>query len=266
MTLTFLRWALALWPDRLRGARDAEARPRDPAAALAVRRRDGRARLHRLQRAVLCRRALTPARSTCRIIQGAVPALVLIGARFVLGVRVTGLQAFGASLTMLGVAAIAAQGDWSRLADARVQQRRRADAGRLRVLCRLYAGLRDRPAVSGFGFLAAMALRGADDLVPLFISRSRTASSSGRPGKGLAAAGLRGARARLLAQLLYMRGVELIGPGPRGRVRQSRAGVRRGDGGRLARRAVRRLPCGRAGARRWRHRHRAAQVGLTASA
>ncbi len=50
------------------------------------------------------------------IIQGAMPALVLIGARLFLGARFTALQALGALTTMLGVAAIAAQGDPARLA------------------------------------------------------------------------------------------------------------------------------------------------------
>ena len=49
------------------------------------------------------------------IIQGAIPALVLLGARAFLGVRFTGLQALGAVITMLGVVAIAAQGDLARL-------------------------------------------------------------------------------------------------------------------------------------------------------
>ena len=45
------------------------------------------------------------------IIQGGIPAFVLIGARVFLGVRFTALQALGAAVTMTGVAAIAAQGD-----------------------------------------------------------------------------------------------------------------------------------------------------------
>ena len=50
------------------------------------------------------------------IIQGAIPALVLIGARVFLGVRFTALQALGALITMIGVGVIAAQGDLARLA------------------------------------------------------------------------------------------------------------------------------------------------------
>ena len=50
------------------------------------------------------------------IIQGAIPALVLIGARAFLGVRFGALQALGAVVTMLGVVVIAAQGDPAKLA------------------------------------------------------------------------------------------------------------------------------------------------------
>jgi hypothetical protein len=50
------------------------------------------------------------------IIQGAIPALVLIGARPFLGARFTALQGLGALTTMAGVVAIAAQGDLNRLA------------------------------------------------------------------------------------------------------------------------------------------------------
>src|SRR5471030_1570220 len=49
------------------------------------------------------------------IIQGAIPALVLIGAWLVFGAKVRLLQAFGAFVTMVGVAAIASQGDVARL-------------------------------------------------------------------------------------------------------------------------------------------------------
>jgi len=49
------------------------------------------------------------------IIQGAIPALVLIGARVFLGVRFGAWQALGALVTMLGVVVIAAQGDLAKL-------------------------------------------------------------------------------------------------------------------------------------------------------
>ena len=50
------------------------------------------------------------------IIQGAIPALVLMGARVFLKVRFSASQVVGALITMLGVAVIAAQGDPAKLA------------------------------------------------------------------------------------------------------------------------------------------------------
>ena len=50
------------------------------------------------------------------IIQGAIPALVLIGARVFLRRPASPLQALGAAATMAGVATIAAEGDPARLA------------------------------------------------------------------------------------------------------------------------------------------------------
>src|SRR6202051_1281470 len=88
------------------------------------------------------------------IIQGAVPALVLLGARVFLGVRFTALQALGALVTMIGVGVIAAQGDLARLAALAF------NSGDVMMVAGvvLYAGytigLRQRPHVS-HGSLAA---------------------------------------------------------------------------------------------------------------
>jgi drug/metabolite transporter (DMT)-like permease len=150
------------------------------------------------------------------IIQGAVPALVLIGARAIFGVRVTGLQVLGTSATMLGVTAIAAQGDWSRLASLAFNF---GDVLML-VACVLYAGytvgLRARPAVSALGFLAAMAFAALLTSIPLFvleIARGEFIWPTGTAWALLAYAALGPA---FLAQVLYMRGVQLIGPGRAG--------------------------------------------------
>ena len=72
------------------------------------------------------------------IIQGAIPAFVLIGARLIFGVRVGPWQAFGAFITMVGVAAIASQGDLAKLLGAGLQQRRPDHVARQHFLRRLY--------------------------------------------------------------------------------------------------------------------------------
>jgi drug/metabolite transporter (DMT)-like permease len=103
------------------------------------------------------------------IIQGAIPALVLIGARLFLGLRFTALQALGAMITMLGVAAIASQGDPARLAALAFNS---GDVMMV-VAAVLYAGytvgLRERPNVSGLSMLAAMAFAAFVTSVPLMI-------------------------------------------------------------------------------------------------
>ncbi len=103
------------------------------------------------------------------IIQGAMPALVLIGARMFLGARFTALQALGALTTMIGVAAIAAQGEVARLAALAFNE------GDVMIVIAvvLYAGytigLRERPRVSGLSLLAGMALAAFVTSVPLMI-------------------------------------------------------------------------------------------------
>lgn len=150
------------------------------------------------------------------ILQGATPALVLIGARIFLSLRVTPVQAAGAVLTMIGVVAIAAQGDLWRLATLAF------NSGDVMMVIAvvLYAAytvaLREKPAVSGFSLLFGMALAAFVTSLPLMIWE--TASS------GFTAPTLRGWLVLLYAalgpafvsQMFYMRGVELIGPGPAG--------------------------------------------------
>jgi drug/metabolite transporter (DMT)-like permease len=150
------------------------------------------------------------------IIQGAIPAFVLIAARFGFGEKVAAMQALGVFATMVGVTTIAAQGDWSRLAALAF------NSGDLMVLaaCFLYAGytlaLRARPRVTGLGFLAGMALAAFLTSIPLFAFEA-AAGDVIRPGWTalllLLAAALGPAFA---GQLFYIRGVELIGPGHAG--------------------------------------------------
>ncbi len=150
------------------------------------------------------------------IIQGAIPAFVLIGARFVFGEKVRALQALGAFATMVGVVAIASQGDWSKLAGLAF------NSGDLMVLiaCFLYAGytigLRDRPRVSGLGLLAGMALAAFLTSIPLFVWEVATGDFIWPTGEGLLLLLFAALGPAFASQVFYMRGVELIGPGRAG--------------------------------------------------
>jgi drug/metabolite transporter (DMT)-like permease len=151
------------------------------------------------------------------LIQGSIPALVLIGARLTFGVRATLLQTLGAIVTIVGVAAIAAQGDWSRLTSLTFNF---GDV-LLLIASMLYAGytlgLRDRPAVSGMGFLAAMAIAALATSIPLFVVEILRGEFIWPTARGLALLVYAAFGPAFVGQMFYMRGVELIGP--------SRAGI-----------------------------------------
>ncbi len=150
------------------------------------------------------------------IIQGGIPAFVLIGARAFLGVRFSALQALGAVVTMTGVAAIAAQGQLSRLLALAFNS---GDAMML-VAVALYAGytvaLRERPKVSGLSLLAGMALAAFVTSVPLMIWEIATGGFIRPTATGLLTLVYVALGPAFASQMFYMRGIELIGPGRAG--------------------------------------------------
>jgi drug/metabolite transporter (DMT)-like permease len=150
------------------------------------------------------------------IIQGAIPALVLIGARVFLGVRFGAWQALGALVTMLGVVVIAAQGDPAKLMALAFNS-----GDILMILASaLYAGytvgLRQRPHVSGVSMLAAMAVAAFLTSLPLMIWEVMSGGFLWPGGGGLLVLAFVALGPAFIAQLTFMRGVELIGPGRAG--------------------------------------------------
>ncbi len=150
------------------------------------------------------------------IIQGAIPALVLVGARMFLGIRFTALQALGAFVTMAGVAVIAAQGDPARLMALAFN----GGDVMMVVAAVLYAGytigLRQRPNVSGLSMLAAMAVAAFVTSVPLIIWEIASGGFVWPTPRGLLALAYVALGPAFAAQIFFMRGVELIGPGRAG--------------------------------------------------
>jgi drug/metabolite transporter (DMT)-like permease len=150
------------------------------------------------------------------IIQGAIPALVLLGARAFLGLRFTAPQALGAFLTMLGVVALAAQGDPARLMAFAFNS---GDVMMVAAVV-LYAGytvaLRQRPAVSGLSLLAGMAVAAFVTSMPLMIWEIASGGFVWPTAAGLLTLVYVAFGPAFSSQLFYMRGVELIGPGRAG--------------------------------------------------
>jgi drug/metabolite transporter (DMT)-like permease len=150
------------------------------------------------------------------LIQACIPALVLIGAALGFGARPSWPQAAGAALTIAGVAVVAAQGELATLLKLAFNY---GDA-LLLIACVFYAyyalSLRYRPAVSTTGFLAGMALAALITSIPPFlweVWRDGLAVPSARGFGVLVYAALGPA---FISQICFMRGVELIGPGRAG--------------------------------------------------
>lgn len=215
MTLTFGRWAVALGPILFAARKTLRAdlaTLRDHWLYVSAMGALGYTAFNALYYAAA---SLTGA-INLSIIQGAIPAFVLLAARFGFGDTVTALQALGAFAALAGVTAIAAQGDWSRLAGLAF------NVGDLMVLvaCLLYAGytlgLRERPRVAPLGLLAGMALAAFVSSAPLFVGEVAAGRFIWPTGAGLLLLLYAALGPAFAGQLFYMRGVELIGPGRAG--------------------------------------------------
>ncbi|MDJ1158230.1 DMT family transporter [Chelatococcus sp. SYSU_G07232] len=150
------------------------------------------------------------------IIQGAIPIVVLVGALIFFGTRILWLQMVGVVATLIGVAITATHGELAMLASLGL------NAGDLSMLLAsvFYAGytlaLRNRPKVSGLVFFAALAGVACLTSIPLLVAEIVTDRIAWPTGEGLAILAYVAFFPSLLSQLLYMRGVELIGPGRAG--------------------------------------------------
>ncbi|HVL74308.1 MAG TPA: DMT family transporter, partial [Beijerinckiaceae bacterium] len=150
------------------------------------------------------------------LIQGSIPVLVLAGALAIFGTPVGAVQAIGVAVTLAGVAVVASQGDLAALAALAI------NFGDLLMLiaAAFYAaytlGLRNRPAVPGLAFFTALAFVALVTSAPLFLIEWARGDTVWPTAKGLAILAYVAIGPSLLAQLFFMRGVELIGPGRAG--------------------------------------------------
>lgn len=146
------------------------------------------------------------------IIQGVSPVLMLIGAWALWGARVSLMQIGGFSLTMVGVALVATHGDLLALRDFNF---RIGDLGVLGSAI-VYAGyalsLRDRPKSSAMGFFVIMVFAGFFTSLPLFAWEALAGHAFVPTFKGWMVLIYAAIFPSLLAQLFFIRAVELIGP------------------------------------------------------
>lgn len=150
------------------------------------------------------------------ILQSMTPVFVMLAAYGVFRTAVSGLQMVGVVVTLLGVALVATQGEWDRLATFSF------NPGDLMVIgaCLIYAGyavwLRKKPNVPALVWFAMLALAAFAAAIPAAIAEWQLGYHQWPTTRGWVLAALTIVFPSLFAQLCFMKGVELIGPGRSG--------------------------------------------------
>lgn len=151
------------------------------------------------------------------ILQGSMPVFVILGMFTVFRVQVTRIQMLGVLVTIAGVVIVGSAGSLAQLAALEFKP------GDLLMLaaCLLYAGytvgLRNRPAVSAFGFFTAMVAVSFVTSIPLAVTEAAMGQFQWPTATGWMIIPMIILFPSFLAQICFLRGVTLIGP--------SRAGV-----------------------------------------
>lgn len=147
------------------------------------------------------------------ILQSSMPPLVMLGAWVFFKERVTGMRLIGMLMALSGIIVIATRGDMDTLTSMAF------NLGDLAIVlaCVLYAvytlSLRNRPAVPSLVFFFGMSISALLSSLPLAAVEIATGHAYWPSITGLAILLFVAFGPSLTAQLAYMRGVELIGPG-----------------------------------------------------
>jgi drug/metabolite transporter (DMT)-like permease len=150
------------------------------------------------------------------ILQGAMPVFVLLGALFAHGTRIAPVQLSGVLMTVLGVVVVATRGAPQSILGLAW------NAGDLAMLgaCALYAGytvaLSGRPAMSGIAYFTLLGLVASLTSLPLAVLEALLGGLRPPTLQGLMVTAYVAAFPSCIAQLFYLRGVDLIGPGRAG--------------------------------------------------
>jgi drug/metabolite transporter (DMT)-like permease len=150
------------------------------------------------------------------ILQGSIPVAVLMGAFLMHGTRARLVQIAGVLITSVGVLVVATQGAPLSVLEIGLN---RGDLAML-AACLLYAfytvALRDRPNMPGAAFFTLLALIAALTSVPALAVEALVLGFAFPTWQGWLVILYVAIFPSCLAQLFYLRGVDLIGPGRAG--------------------------------------------------
>jgi drug/metabolite transporter (DMT)-like permease len=150
------------------------------------------------------------------ILQGSIPVAVLMGAFLMHGTRASLVQVAGVLITLVGVVVVATHGDPQQILEIGLNY------GDLAMLgaCVLYAfytvALRDRPDMPGTAFFTLLALIAALTSIPPLVVEGMIVGLDLPDLEGWLVILYVAVFPSCLAQLCYLRGVDLIGPGRAG--------------------------------------------------
>ena len=150
------------------------------------------------------------------ILQGSIPIFVLLGSWLVMRHRISSLQGIGVAMTLIGVVIVASGGNPAELVGLSIN---RGDLFML-LACSFYAaysvGLSRRPAVGALSLFAVMAASAWIVSLPLVLAETWLLGWHWPTPHGWIIAGLVTLLPSLLAQIFFIQGVGLIGPGRAG--------------------------------------------------
>jgi drug/metabolite transporter (DMT)-like permease len=150
------------------------------------------------------------------ILQGSIPVFVLLGTFLLYQSRISRLQACGVAVTLVGVMIVASGGDLTQLKDLSIN---RGDFFML-LACFFYAaysiGLSRRPSVSALGLFTAMAIVAFVASLPLLAIEIYNLGFTPPTLTGWVVVALVALLPSFIAQIFFIHGVGLIGPGRAG--------------------------------------------------
>ncbi len=146
------------------------------------------------------------------ILQGTIPIFILAGTYFVLKAKVILVQCIGISITFLGVVIVVTEGDFNVFGELAL---RLGDALML-LACMFYAGyalgLRNRPSSNALQFFTALSMVAFLASVPLVAIEIFLGYFQWPTMQGWLVVCLIAVFPSFFAQVLFIKGVELIGP------------------------------------------------------
>jgi len=150
------------------------------------------------------------------IIQGSMPVFVLLGAFLAYRSPVSALQMAGVALTMVGVVTVGSGGSLERLVNLSFNP----GDGLMIIACSFYAayavGLLRRPAVSSMALFTVLASSAFVVSLPLAAAEAALGMAQWPTPRGWVVVGLVTLLPSFLAQIFFIQGVALIGPGRAG--------------------------------------------------